>query len=115
MSKNSIVIALSIVLGCAVLGGFYYVVQTSKLASAERQQLTKLNSEKEAKDASMKALTGCLDSANDKLDKMRKDYCKLDNREILPDGTCFLSKERVDYLNERKNQESDICFKKYPQ
>ena len=43
MDKNKLVLPISILLGCIILGGFYYVNQLNKQKSIERQQQIELS------------------------------------------------------------------------
>ncbi|MDB5260636.1 MAG: hypothetical protein JWN37_867 [Candidatus Nomurabacteria bacterium] len=39
MNKNSLILSISIIFGCIVLGGFFYAAQINKQKSIEKQQL----------------------------------------------------------------------------
>jgi len=54
MDKNKLIIPISILLGCLILGGFFYASQVNKQKSIEKQQQIKLQDEwrqQEIKDA----------------------------------------------------------------
>ncbi len=48
MDKNKLVLPISILLGCLILGGFYYMSQVNKQQSIEKQQQIDLQAKKEA-------------------------------------------------------------------
>ena len=69
MDKNKLVLPISILLGCIILGGFYYLSQVNKQASIERQQQTdllakteqdKIKTEQDKRDYIAKRKTECL-------------------------------------------------------
>lgn len=48
MDKHKLILPVSILLGCVILGGFYYKVEITKQALLEKQQLIKLEADKKA-------------------------------------------------------------------
>jgi len=48
MDKNKLVLPISILLGCIILGGFFYASQLSKQQSIEKQQAVKIEEDKKA-------------------------------------------------------------------
>jgi hypothetical protein len=53
MDKNKLVLPISIIIGCIILGGFFYASQANKQASIERQQQLDLR----VKQAEQQAIT----------------------------------------------------------
>lgn len=47
LDKNKLILPIAIVLGCLILGGFFYVIQIAKQKSIEKQQQIELQSKKE--------------------------------------------------------------------
>ncbi|MFA6428698.1 MAG: hypothetical protein WCW02_04145 [Candidatus Buchananbacteria bacterium] len=50
MEKNKLVLSISILLGCIIVGGFIYAVQVNKQRSIEGQQLLERQDERTQKD-----------------------------------------------------------------
>ncbi|MFW6026652.1 MAG: hypothetical protein ACOCRX_09945 [Candidatus Woesearchaeota archaeon] len=74
MNKEKLVLPTSILLGCLILGGFYYASQVNKQRSIERQQQIEIEREKqeridkelkeqEAKEEEQQALNDCISDA----------------------------------------------------
>jgi hypothetical protein len=51
MDKNKLILPISILLGCIILGGFYYTSESNKQASIEKQQQLELQAKKEDQQA----------------------------------------------------------------
>jgi len=51
MDKNKLVLPVSILVGCIVLGGFYYASEANKQASIEKQQQVELQAKEDAEKA----------------------------------------------------------------
>jgi nitrogen fixation-related uncharacterized protein len=47
MEKKKLILPVSIILGCVIIGGFIYASQANKQESIERQQLIKIQADKE--------------------------------------------------------------------
>lgn len=47
MDKNKLILPVSIIIGCIIIGGSFYVIQINKQESIEKQQLLKLELERE--------------------------------------------------------------------
>lgn len=54
MDKNKLILPISILLGCTILGGFFYATQINKQESIERQQQIDLQAKKEANQIKLK-------------------------------------------------------------
>ncbi len=54
MSNNKIILPISILLGCIILGGFYYAGELNKQDSIERQQKIELQAKTDADSLKMK-------------------------------------------------------------
>ena len=48
MANNHLILPISILAGCIILGGFYYASETNKQKSIERQQQVELQAKAEA-------------------------------------------------------------------
>ena len=46
MNKNKLILPAGVIIGCLIIGAFFYLVQINKQESLERQQLAKLEEEK---------------------------------------------------------------------
>ena len=114
-NSNKLIWPLTIVIASLILGSFIFTSQLLKQRSIERQQATETASEREAVKERKRELESCLNEAKSNIDEMEKDYCILEKKEIREDGGCYLSKARVDYLNERYDEAKDVCFKRFPQ
>lgn len=57
MNKNKLILPVSIIIGCFILGGFFYLIQLNKQSSIEEQQRLKITYEKEVEDAKLQAQT----------------------------------------------------------
>ncbi len=85
---NKLSLSTTILIGCVILGGFYYFSQVSKQNSIERQQLTDLNAkqkieqeqrDREAWDRLNKMY--CVDEAKLSAKSQYKDICTYDCKE----------------------------------
>ena len=112
---NKLSLPATILIASFVIGGFYYAGEVNKQKSIERQQEMKITNDRRAEEEKKRELENCLEEAKKRRDEERNGYCKLDKREIREDGGCYLSKVRVEYLNERYDEARDVCFKKYQQ
>ncbi len=66
MDKHKLILPISILIGCIVLGGFIYASQVIKQQSIEKQQSIKLEDDKQQQD---------IDNARADL-KLKQDECK---------------------------------------
>lgn len=55
MDKSKLILPITILLGCIILGGFYYASQLSKQKSIEKQQQIDLQVEAKVNQAKMEA------------------------------------------------------------
>ena len=55
MDKNKLVLPISILLGCIILGGFFYATQVIKQQSIEKQQQIELQAKAEAEQTQKEA------------------------------------------------------------
>ncbi|MCX6793431.1 MAG: hypothetical protein NTY12_05460 [Candidatus Falkowbacteria bacterium] len=98
MDKNKLILAISILLGCIILGGFYYSVEKSKQELVERQENKKQQSLKEC------------------LDNVQKDYmalAKLNGFEITDDKFVKGPTATYDKMKESKKAKDDDCFRQF--
>ena len=114
-NPNKLIWPITIITASLILGGFIYASELIKQRSIERQQEVKIANEREVAEERKRELETCLDEAKRNIEESRNNYCKLDKKEIREDGSCYLSKERVDFLNERHDEAKDVCFRKFPQ
>ena len=87
MNINKLLLPIVILLGCIILGGFYYATQISKQGSIEKQQEIKIEQEKQdqlskeqkeqqAKEDAKKALESCLSLADTNYSHQWYEECK---------------------------------------
>ncbi len=94
MNKQKLILPISIILGCIILGGFYYVTQVSQQKSIERQQEVKIQEERrqqevkrqeqeakelkeqEAKEEIKWALDNCISDAEKNYHRLWHNECK---------------------------------------
>ncbi len=62
---HKLYVPISILVGCLVLGGFYYATEASKEASVERQQQVELASQQAQQAADLQAKQNALDAATE--------------------------------------------------
>lgn len=100
MDKSKLVLAISILLGCIILGGFFYASQVNKQQSIERQQQIGLEAERQKAEA--------------KAEQERKEYV------AKRKGECYeiYEKERDKWNNVKSNfynEKRDVCEITYKQ
>lgn len=105
MDKNKLVLPVSILLGCIVLGGFYYASQVSKQKSIENQQQIKIDQDRKAETIRQFSLTVCLDTAS-------TNYRALIAVNSNADGT-YKSLSAQKYVEDKYTNERDDCYKQY--
>jgi preprotein translocase subunit SecF len=120
--KQNIVLPISIIVGCIILGGFYYLTQLEKQESIERQQKIKLESKQEdTKNKKRQTndllddLEKCLTQAENDFIQKKQDVISFTNRE------CQESKSKcadvlLDAINryeQEKKEEKQNCYQKY--
>lgn len=126
MDKHKLVLPISILLGCIILGGFFYASQVNKQQSIERQQQIELQAKAEAdrlkintdqaqQDAIKQAeankqldLSFCLDKA----DTDYWAYMKL-NGTTKADKTIWAENSIWDRAGKDKQIAIDNCYKQY--
>lgn len=104
-TRYIVAIIISLIIGASIVtyGYLDYKYKTGTLENKKRaEDVRKLDLEK------------CLADAKHDQSVSRLKYCAVDKKEILNE-TCLLSRERVDYLNERYDEDVSVCMKKYPQ
>jgi len=111
---TKLLLPITIIVASIILGSFYLASQVIKQRSIEKQQEIEITNNRKNEEVRKADLENCIDEAKRKVNEVRNDYCKLDKKEIREDGSCYLSKERIDYLNERHDETVGVCFKKYP-
>ena len=74
MKKNHLILSSFILIGCVILGSFYYASEKEKRQSIERQQLIKIAEDKKAADDKnlQNAKSKCIDFINGQEDEIRK-------------------------------------------
>ena len=91
MDKHKLILPISILLGCIILGGFYYTSQVNKQQSIERQQQIKLLEDRrveEAKSALQDKLNSCLAAADSYNDARYQDWKNEEFRQAKRDD-CY--------------------------
>ena len=73
MDKNKLVLPIIILLGCIILGGFYYTTQVSKQRSIEKQQQIELRAGQEEKQIRKECFSEAEDYKNSII-KAESDY-----------------------------------------
>lgn len=71
MDKHKIILPISILLGCIILGGFFYASQVNKQQSIEKQQAIKLQEDKKIEMAKLEK--ECRDLGNKMYEAEKKD------------------------------------------
>ncbi len=56
MKDNKVILSISIVIGCIIIGSFFYAVQINKQKSVERQQEMKIQADKYTEEMKAKAI-----------------------------------------------------------
>ncbi|MSU44951.1 hypothetical protein EXS45_02115 [Candidatus Nomurabacteria bacterium] len=87
MDKNKLILPVSILLGCIILGGFFYASQVSKQNSIEKQQQIELRAKKEQNDAVKLGKAFCASDAEQIAIEEYKDYCTVSNYCTYKEGT----------------------------
>lgn len=107
MDKHKLNLPVTILLGCVILGGFYYASEVSKQGSIERQQLIDLQTKKAQQDDlnqkeenRKSALDSCLSIAQEEYDKNTKN--------VPPTAVMIIGP----HANILKN-EQDTCINEY--
>lgn len=128
MNKHKIIISISILLGCVILGGFYYASQINKQKSIEYQKQMEIDQEnraiemkveqenkilqQEKNDKNLKEmqLGWCLDSA----DEAYWNHVKLNGTEVEGEPGTYNAYPAVwNEAQKRKDAKEDTCFKQY--
>jgi len=135
MNKNKLILPISILLGCIILGGFFYVSQINKQRSIEKQQQIELQAKSEQDKAKMeadKAQQNAIKQAeeinkqmlSDCLKKAEKEYTSAGNtkclfagytQEQINDNKCFISmtQNEIDSIDKTLQTNKDNCYKQY--
>lgn len=114
---NKLVVPISIVLGCLILGGSFFAVQVNKANSIERQNQADIDFQKEvqAKAEAKEKLNStllniCLDSAEDNY----WNYMELNGTGKRNDEKGVWAQQYVwDRAEKNKQAEISNCYKKY--
>ena len=90
---NKLLLPATVLIGCVILGGFYYLSQVSKQNSIEKQQKVELqakaDAEQEIKDKESSERLGkmfCVDEAQQNAIDLNKDACKRGEYCLKGDG-----------------------------
>jgi len=96
MDKKKLILPISIILGCLILGGFFYAIQANKQKSIEQQQLVKIEADKEVEKVKteLEQKKYIADRKNDCLDIYKTENDKWNNvqgwRYDEEDDGCFI-------------------------
>lgn len=131
MDKNKLLLPISVLMGCIILGGFYYAGELNKTASIERQQQRALDQgrqDQSVKDLesrrtadtvrakeewSAQLLEDCLTDAEERYNQIAQELAK-----AFDDGKFKnVSNPQFPFDDIKNNlqNDKDECFKKYPQ
>lgn len=105
---NKLSLPAVILLGCIIIGGFYYASEVNKQKSIENQQQIKINQDKQAESMRQLDLSFCLDKA----DTEYWAYMKL-NGTTAKDGTITAPTTDWDRAEKVKQNAIDNCYKQY--
>ena len=115
MDKHRLILPMSILLGCIILGGFYYASETNKQLYIEKKQEMKLSEDQKLAEAQMEqtnqnqlALQSCLDEADAKYNKSAKYWLDLQDKIGADNVIKSVEKEKVTL-----QQDKDNCYKQY--
>lgn len=78
---NKLSMPATILIGCLILGGFYYFTQISKQKSIEKQQQIELQAKKDKEDSLALSRMICAGQAETSAQKQYKDTCIYDCKE----------------------------------
>ena len=117
MDKSKLILPITILLGCIILGGFYYASQLSKQRSIEKQQQIDLQAKAKADQVKMEAdeIKADLDKATlqTKLEQEKKEYIakrKKDCYEIYEkEGEKYNNVESFDYVETCGSIDTLLC------
>ncbi len=143
MDKNKLALPVTILLMSIILGGIYYIVETNKLQSIEKQQMikieeerkiekekserdksieeTKANQQKQENDNNNILIENCLNTAKYELERKKASAMDFTNEECISKKETTQSeciRAFLEALNRYENEEKqarDECYKKYPQ
>jgi len=109
MEKKRLILPVSIIIGCLILGGFFYLVQVNKQASIETQQRLKIASEKEIEESKLLAQAE-IDLAKSELEN--KKYISEKKNDCV--NIYKTEDEKWNNVNGwRYDEENDICYIEY--
>jgi len=98
MNKQKLILPISIILGCIILGGFYYLVQINNQKSTERQKIYEIEENIKIEEL--------------KMEKENKEYASKRRMDCLK----IYEAENNKWNNVngwRYSEEDDICYIKY--
>ena len=75
---NSLSMPLTILIGCLILGSFYYMTEANKQSSIERQQRIKIQAEEEKTSLDKLGRAICANEAENSAAEQYKDTCSYD-------------------------------------
>ncbi len=119
MDKHKLILPISILLGCIILGGFFYASQVNKQKSIEKQQQIEIQAKagadkaqqdkiKQDEEAKRLGLSLCLRKADDDYFS----YLEL-NGIKNKDGSIRTTTEISDIADRRRQNAIDNCYKQY--
>ena len=123
---NKLSVPATIIIGCLILGGFYYLSEANKQKSIERQQQMKIENERQQRlakelkeEQSKETLDNCIASAKKRyLDAEQRgrihndEYCK--GKPLSEAKSCsIVIMEALAILQEQERQDIDDCSKRY--
>lgn len=111
---NKLSLPATILIASLVLGLFYYVSETSKQKSIERQQNIKIEQERKEKEQTRVVLDACLRLADSSYSEYWARSCK-SIYGVNSKADCELPSYRAAQVEKSNQDNKDDCFKKYPQ
>ena len=117
MDKHKLILPISILLGCIILGGFFYASQINKQRLVERQLEIKLQEDRQVEEAKQtevvmkkQALENCLKNADDNYQANFESYCISEGRGANCQSIKRYNADRVEAIGK---EEKEDCFKQY--
>ncbi len=120
MDKHKIILPISILLGCIILGGFFYAIQVNKQKSIERQQQIDLRAkqaelqvkaEQDKKEYIVKRKKDCYDLETSERKKFNNTKSSAYDEEA---DTCIVTYAVTDNYWKGKNCDATAALRRFP-
>ena len=109
MNKQKLTLPISILLGCIILGGFFYMSQVSKQNSIEDQGARELREKADTDKAQQFEFRDCLASA----ERDYNNYLRLNGPDGNIDGRYTTSAYFIDIAEKNRKNDQDNCDRLY--